>query len=265
MTWWKKTLFVLISIFAVIGFASVLVFVAIKLGFTDTKGFVDSKSRYLTVTERTGWVKSEEWQTLKKATTADKATIDRAARDSGAPSRLIASQLIVEQLRLYNSEREIFKQVFQPLQMLGVQSQFSWGIMGLKQETAILIETYLKDPTSPYYLGKEYENKLDFTKADIDTERFERLINEDDHYYSYLYTGIFLSQIMTQWEKAGFDISNRPEILSTLFNIGFQHSHPNDDPKVGGAEITVGTDTYSFGELAYSFYSSDELLQEFPR
>ena len=72
-----------------------------------------------------------------------------------------------------------------------------------------------------------------------------------------------MKQIMNQWKNAGFPIDNRPDIIATLYNIGFIHSNPN--PASGGAPITVGGKTYSFGELAYNFYYSDELLNYFPR
>lgn len=261
----KKIGFALLCLFALIGFATTGVFVAIQLHLTNTSGIVDTTNRYLGVTERNAWQNTEEWPTLEKAVISDKKAIDAAALATDVPTRLIAAQLVVEQLRLYNSERELFKLVFKPLNILGVQSQYSWGVMGIKEDTAIQIEQHLTDTTSPYFPGEKYQHLLDFKTDDHNKERFERLTDEHNHSYSYIYTGVFLKEIMTGWKKAGFDISKRPEILSTLFNIGFNHSNPNKDPKVGGAEITVGDETYSFGELAYAFYMSDKLLTEFPR
>jgi len=137
--------------------------------------------------------------------------------------------------------------------------------MGIKQETAIQIENNLKNQTSPFYLGLEYEHLLDFKTTDIDTERFDRIIDKKNQYYSYLYTGIYMKQIMKQWSDSGFPIDKRPEIITTLYNIGFIHSKPNATPASGGAAITVGGKTYSFGDLASQFYYSDELIAEFPR
>ncbi|MEI6420555.1 MAG: hypothetical protein WCO30_02875 [bacterium] len=91
-----------------------------------------------------------------------------------------------------------------------------------------------------------------------------RITDEHDHYFAYLYAALFNKQIITEWQKAGFDISNRPEILATLYNIGFSHSEPKDDPQIGGAEIDISGKTYSFGGLAYEFYYSGELLNELP-
>jgi len=90
-----------------------------------------------------------------------------------------------------------------------------------------------------------------------------RLTDPHNHYYSYLYTALLLKEEMTQWQSAGYPIDNRPEILATLFNIGFSHSTPNADPQTGGATITINGEDYTFGSLAFSFYYSNELT-DFP-
>ena len=195
----------------------------------------------------------------------DTADINRAAALSEVPPRLIVANLLVEQLRLFYSDRTVFEQVFAPLQILGDQSQFSWGVMGIKETTAEEIENNLENPSSAFYPGAQYEHLLDFTTSDTGSERFARLTSDASRFYSYLYAGIYLQEIMTQWKNAGYDISNRPDILSTLFNIGFAHSTPNATPHVGGAEIDIGGAAYSFGGLAGEFYNSNELLTQFPR
>ena len=166
---------------------------------------------------------------------------------------------------LFNSEREIFKQVFSPLKILGNQSQFSWGVMGIKQDTAKAVEQHLKDSTSPFYLGKDFENVLDFKTDNPDNERFERLTDEHNRYYSYLYGGLLIKQLEKQWGKAGFPINQNVGVLATLYNIGFANSKPNANPQIGGAEIDINKTTYSFGGLAQSFYNSDELTKEFKK
>jgi len=255
-----------VAIFAIIGLASVGAFFAIKFGWTNTSGIVDSQDRFLTAAATMpSWSVTPEWQTLAHAAVVDAPVINKAASEAGVPARLIVAQLVVEQLRLYNTDREVYKQIFEPLQILGVQSQFSWGVMGIKQETAIATEEHLTDTASVWYLGTSSAHLLDFKTADHDSERFNRLTDEHNHFYSYLYTGLYLRQIMTQWKNAGFDISARPEILSTLYNIGFVHSKPSATPSSGGAAITIGDTTYSFGDLAAQFYYSDALISEFPR
>ncbi len=265
----KRVFSIIVYIFAIIGFLLVAVYGAVELGWTKTPGIIDRQHDYFKNATSTpdAWQSEEEWTVLKAAILKDVPTINHTASIVGISPRLIVSALVVEQLRLFHSDREIFKSVFAPLKILGTQSQFSWGVMGIKQDTAIQIENNLIDTNSPWYTGEALAHILDYpaTTTDKDADRFARLTDEHDRYYSYLYGASALKELISQWKKAGIDISNRPEILATLFNIGFQNSHPHPDPESGGAAIALGTETYSFGDLAGRFYYSDELIEEFPR
>lgn len=284
----KHAFRIMIATFAVIGLVLTGGYFAVKFGLTNSAGIIDdrfiakphststlatppaSPSEASRASTSDAWRQSEEWLVLKEATLKDRLLINQVASLVGVSPRLVAAQMIVEQLRLFTSEREVYKQIFAPLKILGNQSQFSWGVVGMKEDTAKQVEANLKNQTSPYYLGARFENILDYpaTITNVNAERFDRIANTNsgrDHYYAYLYTALYLKQIETQWQKAGFPITDRPEILSTLYNIGFTHSKPNSAPQVGGAEIEIGGTKYSFGGLAYEFYWSDELLKEFPR
>jgi hypothetical protein len=172
---------------------------------------------------------------------------------------------MVEQLRLYFTQREIFKKFFQPLKVLGNATQFAWGVMAIKEATAIDIEAHLKDTKSPWYLGAAFEHSLDYAAgADVAKERFARLTNEGNHSWSYRYGGIELLQFMSQWKHAKHPIDDRPEIIATLFNIGFGHSRPSANPKVGGSTLTIAGTKYTFGALAYEWYYSGALASVFP-
>lgn len=210
------------------------------------------------------WINTDEWATISSAITKDKEAIDTAAKKAEIDPRLIVANLTVEQLRLFHSQRELFEKFFQPLTILGNATKISLGVMGIKEATAKQIEERLKDSSSPYYLGPDHEHDLDFSSNDPDTERYNRLTTENDYYYSYLYGGLYMKQMMTQWENAGLSISDRPEIIGTLFNVGFNQSKPNENPKVGGSTITIRDKKYSFGSLSFEFYYSGELATEFP-
>ncbi len=274
----KKLFHYLVYCFAIIGFVLTSGYFAVKLGITNEKGVIDtqrdtfitkgtSSTTHTTTTPTVvpAFTTTEEWKILKDAVHNDREAIYKASAMMHIQPRMIVAILIVEQLRLYHDNREVFKTFFAPLKVLGVQSQFSWGVMGVKQETAIETEEHLKATSSPFYLGTDYEHVLDFSTDDHDKERFDRIVNEHDRYYSYLYAAVIIKQLMTQWHTAGFDITKRPEVISTLFNIGFRHSQPHANPKSGGAPIPLGTTTYSFGSLAKEFYYSNELLESFPR
>ncbi len=212
------------------------------------------------------WMQGVEWAALKEAIVRDKALIDEVGRLTGVEPRLIVGCLIGEQIRLFNTKRETIKQYLGPVKVLSVQSQFSYGVNGIKMSTAKTIEDHLKDPTSPFYMGKRYEHLLDYTvegKAQED-ERYNRLVDYRNHLYSYLYTACILHQTKMQWERAGYDISNRPDILFTLFNVGFAQSEPKPNPVCGGSHIKVRDRVYTFGAIGFDFYFSGELAEEFP-
>ena len=210
------------------------------------------------------WMDGPEWPALRDAITRDSALIREAGRLTGVEPRLIVSCLIGEQIRLFNSPREMFKKYLGPVKVLSVQSQFSYGVNGIKDFTAEAVEEHLKDPTSEYYMGAAYEHLLDFETDDHVTERYNRLVDYRNHLYSYIYTGCILHQTMLQWRRAGYDISYRPDILFTLFNVGFSQSVPKPDPVCGGSHIKVGDRDYTFGAIGFDFYYSGELAETFP-
>lgn len=210
------------------------------------------------------WMNISEWADFKIAVAKDKKLIDSVAKQTDVEERLIVACLVGEQIRLFNSDREAYKRWIGPLKILSVESKFSLGVTGIKELTAQHIEAYLKDSTSKYYIGKKYEHLLDFKTDNIEKERFDRLTTFKNHYYSYMYAAVFLKQVKMQWERAGFPIDERPEILATLFNVGFPQSVPKSNPRVGGSTITVHENKYSFGALAYQFYYSGELYDLFP-
>jgi hypothetical protein len=159
----------------------------------------------------------------------------------------------------------VFKRFFEPLKILGSQSQFSFGIFGIKDETALSVENNLVNKNSPFYLGKNFETMLAFSSStDITNERFARITDEHNHVYGYRYAALYVLQLEAQWKKAGYPINSRPEIIATLWNLGFEKSKPKKNPSSGGAVLTINDTQYSFGEIARLFYYSDEMIELFP-
>ncbi len=218
------------------------------------------------------WMNVAEWQDFKIAVQKDKKYIDSAARITGVESRLIVSCLVGEQIRLFNSNRESYKNYIGPLKVLVLENHLSYGVTGIKESTAQKIENFLKDSTRVYYLGKEYAHLLDYDSIrsyknninDTMSVRLQRLVQFKDHYYSYLYTALFLKQMKMQWERAGYPIDDRPEILASLFNLGYQRSKPKKNPAVGGSDFKIHETNYTFGAVAFEFYYSGELADVFP-
>jgi hypothetical protein len=276
-------LLLLVGVFALIGLFFTLVFIGMQFGLFNVPGAIAERNRFFTehinlndqtaAAIRSGctsaspclWNETPEWAVVREGLRKDKEVINRVAQETGVPARLIAAVVVPEQLRFFTSEREVFKRYFEPLKILGSLSQFSLGVSGIKEDTARAIEQHASDPSSSFYPGVGYDTLLVYPKeSDPTHERFLRLTDAKDHYYSYLYTAIFLKEIMSQWRIAGYDIARSPGITTTLFNIGFVRSIPKPDPQIGGARIEIGGTPYTFGELGAKFYDSEELRDIFP-
>jgi hypothetical protein len=202
---------------------------------------------------------------MKEVFTRDQEIIKKAAADADVSPRLILAGVLGEQFRFFNNRRESFKSYFEPLKILASLSNTSYGIAGLKPKTVGQIEDNLKNKNSPFYLGPQMENIVTYENGvDIETERLNRITDAKNPYYSYLYVGLYMKQVQTQWGKAGFNIDERSEILATLYNLGFYYSVPKADPQVGGTTININGVDYAFGDVAYEFYYSGELSDTFP-
>jgi len=275
----KKFLYVLIALFALVGLLFTGVFVAMQFGLLNVRGSILDRNAFFGTTTPSvlsqpciqtdvnvcDWRQTPEWVVVEGGLRKDADVIERVSKETGVSERLIAAVVIPEQIRFFTSEREVFKRYFEPLKILGSLTQFSLGVSGMKQETAQEVERYALDSSSPFYPGEGAGALIAYNdQIGQEAELYNRLTDKD-HYYSYLYTALFLKEIELQWERAGFPIKDRPEILVTLFNIGFANSTPNASPQVGGAAIEAGGKTYSFGELGGQFYASNELSDLFPK
>ncbi len=289
----------IVLIFALIGMAFTAVFVGMQFGLTNVRGTIEERNSFFgkvptinfadatdSTEQEVGlvsngcedgtdpvkpceWNETVQWAVVKGGVEKDQAVIARVASETGVPARMIAAAVMPEQMRFFaqSENREVFKRYFEPLKILASLSQFSLGVSGMKQKTAEEVERYASDPNSTFYPGPEYTALIAYASSteNKDQELFNRLTDEKDHYYSYLYTALYLKEIEMQWKRAGYDVENRPDVLVTLFNLGFAASAPKPNPQVAGAPITIGGQRYSFGDLGATFYHSDELLTEFPR
>jgi hypothetical protein len=220
------------------------------------------------------WSNYSVWNSFCKTVQKDKNAIDSAARITGVEPRLIVMCLVGEQVRMFNANREKFKQYVYPFSHIILPRNRGYGVTSILESTAHRIEKQLIDSSSVFYPGAYFYKCLNTTDAApglvIDSikahhsKTIQRLIKGGDHFYAYLYTAFMIRQLQSQWEKAGYDLSLRPEIVATLFNLGFQKSKPGPHPKVGGSSFKVGERNYSFGGLCFEFYYSGEMLDDFP-
>ncbi|MGC9602767.1 MAG: hypothetical protein ABSE76_03475 [Minisyncoccia bacterium] len=280
----RYAFFALVGLFALIGLLFTGVFFGMQFGLLNVRGSIAERNAFFaqfgavpdaaTSTPPCidpskavcDWRDTPEWPVIAGGLTKDKDILTKVSAQTGVPARMIVATVVPEQIRFFTSEREIFKHYFEPLKILGSLSQFSLGVSGIKQDTAEAIEAYAADPSSPFYPGPGYAALMAYSASTTphDAELYDRLTDANDHYYSYLYTAVYIKEVETEWSAAGFDISTDPGVVVTLFNIGFQNSHPNANPIVGGAVITTGGQNYTYGELGRDFYDSGELTDLFP-
>ena len=274
-------LHILLYAFAFIGLAFTFVFFGMRFGIFNVKGAIAARNESITGTTATAlppsepscvngdatcdWTETPEWAVISSGLEKDAPTIDKVANETGVSSRIIAAVVVPEQTRFFTSDRETFKSIFEPLKILGDLTKFSLGVTGVKETTAAQIEQYANDPTSPFYPGDGIAALIAYPAgANHDAVLYDRLTDDKDHTYQYLYTAIFIKEIEAQWQKAGYDISDNPGVIVTLFNIGFQHSVPKAMPATGGSVITSGGKNYTYGLLGTYFYDSTQLTDIFP-
>lgn len=220
------------------------------------------------------WANYKEWKEFCRVVKADKHAIDSVSQITGVESRLIVMCLVGEQIRMFNSSREAFKKAVIPFNRLIMTTNRGYGVTGILEKTALRIEGNLYDKKSEFFPGAYFQKCLNlndtFPELVNDTiaahqyKTIQRLLKGGDHFYSYLYTAFFLREFQAHWEKNGFTLAHRPEILGTLYNLGFQKSKPKKNPEVGGSTFNVGDKEYTFGGLCYEFYYSGELQDLFP-
>ncbi len=272
----------IVAVFALIGVIFTGVFFAMQFGLLHVRGSIAERNGFFgtatlpsagtvpacrdTAKSKCLWSTTPEWEVIQVGLTKDQAIIKDVSVKTGVPMRLIAAAAVPEQIRFFTAEREVFKRYFEPLKILGSLSQFSLGVSGIKQETANKIELYAASTTSPFYPGGGSSGLIVYEGGEAhDSALYNRLTDPKNHYYSYLYTALFIKEIEAQWAQAGFDISNNPGAIVTLFNVGFSASHPNSAPRVAGSIITTGGVDYAYGELGGDFYASGELTDIFPK
>jgi hypothetical protein len=270
---------IVIVIFALVGLAFTSVFFGMKYGIFNVRGSIADRNSFFGATpapkavaapvcsdkqKTCDWNTTPEWAVIKGGLEKDADIIKRVAAETGVSARMIAAVVVPEQTRFFTANREIFKSYFEPLKLLGSLTQFSLGVSGIKQETALNIEKYASDPTSQFYPGNGMAELFAYPEGiDQGAELYNRLTDAKDHYYQYLYSGLYIKEIQMQWMMAGYDISRNPGAVVTLFNLGFKASYPKATPRAAGAPITTGGKVYVYGELGALFYDSNELADVF--
>lgn len=91
----------------------------------------------------------------------------------------------------------------------------SIGFCQVKLKTAYWIEKQLSDSGSQFYPGTEFQNIISVSNSP--NELINKLSNDSLNIH---YAAAYLSIIQSYWQKAGFPINARPEIIGTLYSTG---------------------------------------------
>ncbi|MBU1681168.1 MAG: hypothetical protein KKD86_20300 [Bacteroidetes bacterium] len=116
----------------------------------------------------------------------------------------------------------------------------SIGFCQVKLKTAYWIEVQLNDSNSAYFPDKKYKWKLSLSNTP--EEIIHKLENDS---LNIMYASAYLRIIMSLWEKAGFPIDDRADILGTLYSTGLfkrdgKERKPNGSPKANKFGKEVG-------------------------
>ncbi|MCD6375799.1 MAG: hypothetical protein J7L94_09755, partial [Caldisericaceae bacterium] len=91
----------------------------------------------------------------------------------------------------------------------------SLGFCQIKLKTAYFIEKVLSDSSSDFYPGYKYSGILNVSKSP--NILIKKLYNDS---LNILFAAAYVRIIISFWEKAGFSITNKPEIIGTLYSTG---------------------------------------------
>jgi hypothetical protein len=115
----RQAVIVAIIFFALAGFILIGGYTAMRLGITKTSGKIDSQqTAFLPISEVAQsqyttfpLAHTPEWIAFRLAVAKDKDIILRVAKETGIEQRLLVAILVPEQMRLYHSNLQLFKEV----------------------------------------------------------------------------------------------------------------------------------------------------------
>ncbi len=152
--------------------------------------------------------------------------IKSASKMFDVDSRILSAIIYVERSVNFNWEDEAMDNL---LAKGGLNS--SIGFCQVKMKTAYWIEVHLNDSSSSYCAGKKYSGLLMLSESP--EEIISKLENDS---LNIMYAAAYLRIIISQWEKTGYPIDNRADILGTLYSTGLFNRNgkerlPNKNPK----------------------------------
>jgi len=183
---------------------------------------------------------------IVRSTLENKARfINNAAKKLDIDPRLLASVIYAE-WRLNVNLLDSYEKIFASL-----GNNTSIGLAQIRIATAKWILDTVPDSNSYYFLGPKYYKLLPKYEKREDIVKF--LENDSTNC---ILAAFHLRQIIERWKKAKFDISNRPDIIATLYSYGLFN-------RKDGGEIVPHAKPRSnlFGKIAADFFYSEKIKE----
>ncbi len=152
--------------------------------------------------------------------------IEKASKIFDVDSKILTAIIYTERTLNYTWEDDALDNL---LAVAGLNS--SIGFCQVKLKTAYWIEVQLNDTTSTYFPNKKYKGKLSLSNTP--DEIIAKLENDS---LNIMYASAYLRIIISNWNKGGFPIDDRADILGTLYSTGLfkrdgNKRKPNRNPK----------------------------------
>ena len=138
----------------------------------------------------------------------------------------LAAIIYTERTQNYDWTDEAFDEA-----IARVGQNSSIGFSQVKMKTAYFIERQLSDSITGFYCGKKYKNVLQVSETPF--QIIEKLKIDS---LNILYAAAYLKIIQSFWQKRGYSIDNKPEIIGSLYQLGLFHPdgkvrEPHFNPK----------------------------------
>lgn len=203
-----------------------------------------------------------------------KKDIDEYAKELGVDTNTILSIIYVEytqyELNLARKYKSIGQQtVSNVLYSVNLKEAAEFFNKGLQLSSGF---THIKPKTA-----EDTKHKLDNIPGFKDYITYDditnyQLQNDIGNKASIKITAGMLKVLQEQWKNSpeGVDISQRPEILATLYNIGYERSVPKKNPQAGGTYLPTVVDgkyieNTNFGVRVSKVYNSRTMDSFFPK
>jgi hypothetical protein len=161
--------------------------------------------------------------------------------------KLLVSAIGVEQFRYLTTNRAYAKKMIKSNKHLTKFSKFSYGPWWIKVATAREIQDSVKKYNPEIY--QKYFQEDVWLKNSALIEKLE------DEFWGILYAWALIYSIQERWKQAWFDISHKPGVLITLYNMwNPKHKKPHANPDIWGSIIIVEWDKRYFWEIWELFY-----------